>query len=438
MTTGASFGPAVTRRALLGGGVAVAASLALAACTGGGSGGTSGETIKFWNMQWNGVPFTTEAKKIVSGYKPTGKNLDVNYQSVSWTNWYQTFTSAAASKTTPAVSDGAAFLPFLFQEQDLTYPADNVVAELDKRGENDFIPGILDALKTDKGYAAVPWAEDLRVLWYRKSILEKAGAEVPTDWDSYIKAGVALRKIGVTGLGMAASAASTDAHIIFCLMNNNGGGFFAEDGTPDCVTDRNIETLEFMNECVAKGIIDPHAASYTSDNLAADWKSGKVAMGWDQVGLENRLPTDVAADAVVASPIAGPHGDKGTAFWINPLWMFKTTPSRESSEAFLVYYLSQIHKLWETGVDTDVPVKKSIIESPKFQNNPNFMRAINEWQPIAKTIAARSKSSFGGLVAVDGGTATTTLVQQVVQGGQDPKTMLETCQKGLEKELAQK
>jgi multiple sugar transport system substrate-binding protein len=441
MTNGASFRTPVTRRAFLGGGVGAAAALALAACTPSGStsgatsGGSAGAPIKFWNMQWNGAPFTKVAKGITLDYKPTGKNGPATYQSVSWTNWLQTFTSAAASKTTPAVTDGAAFLPFLFQEQGLTIPCDNVVDAITKAGENDFLPGILDALKTKEGYAAVPWAEDMRVLWYRKDVLEKAGAEVPTDWDSYITAGTALAKIGVTGLAMAASPNSTDAHILFCLLNNNGGGLFDKDGNPDCVTDRNIETLDFMNELVAKKIIDPHAASYTSDNVNSDWQSGKIAMGWDQVGMNTRLTGAAASDVFVASPLAGPHGDKGTAFWINPLWMFKTTPSQESSEAFLVYYMSQIHKLWDTGVDSDVPVKKSIINSPKFQNNKNFMKAINEWQPIAKTIAQRSSSSFGGLVAVDGGTSTATLIQQVVQGGVSSKQMLENCQTALEKEL---
>jgi multiple sugar transport system substrate-binding protein len=433
MTNGSSFRSPVSRRTVLAGGVAAAAAMALAACA--PSGGSAGSDIKFWNMQWNGTPFTNAARKITNGFKPASGQRGVSYQSIPWTNWYQTFTSAAASKTTPAVSDGAAFLPYLFMEQGVAAPADDLVDLINKRGENDFLPGILEGMKTKNGYAAVPWAMDLRVLWYRKTLLEKAGVDVPTDWDSFVTAGTALRKIGVTGLGMSASAASTDAHVVFALMYNNGGGFFAEDGTPDCVTDRNIETLDFMNELVQKGIIDPHAASYTSDNLQADWKSGRVGMGWDQVGMEKRLPADVAADAVVASPLKGPHGDTGTAYWVNPLWMFKTTASQPTSEAFLAYYLTQIHKLWELGVESDLPVKKSITDLPIIQNNPNQVKSVNEWQPIGKTIAAKAAIPFGGLVAVDGGTATTTLVGQIVQGNQPSKKMLENLQAGLEKEL---
>ncbi|MFG2045403.1 ABC transporter substrate-binding protein [Dactylosporangium sp. NPDC048998] len=432
-----SFRAPMSRRAVLGGGVAAAAAMALAACSsGGGASSKSGAPIKFWNMQWGGQPFTDAAKSITSSYKPAAGLGGVNYQSVPWTNWYQTFMSAAASKTTPAVSDGAAFLPYLFLEQGIGAPADDLVDLLNKRGENDFLPGVLEGMKTKNGYAAVPWAMDLRVLWYRKSILEKAGAEVPTDWDSFIAAGTALKKIGAVGLGMAASAAATDAHVVFALMFNNGGGFFAEDGTPDCVTDRNIETLDFMNELVRKGIIDPRAASYTPDNLAADWQSGHVAMGWDQVSMNSRLTGDAATDAVVASPIAGPHGDKATAYWVNPIWMFKTTPSQKSSEEFTAYYLSQIHKYWEMGLVGDLPVKKSIIDLPIVQNNANLVKSVKEWQPIGKTIAAKASVPFGGLVAVDGGSATTTFVGQIVQGTTPSNKMLKDLQAGLEKELA--
>lgn len=427
----------ISRRAALGLGLAGTVSMALAACSRPGSGGAGGK-LKFWDMQWGtGTPYTNAARGIAERYTPASGKLGVTYQSQSWTNWYQTFTSAAASRTTPAVSSGAAFLPYYFMEQGVCVPADNLVALLDKRGENDFLPGLLDAMKTKNGYVGVPWSLDLRVLWYRKSLLEQAGAAVPTDWDSFIAAGTALQKKGMIGLGMAAGSTTTDAqHTVAALMINNGGGLFAADATPDCVTDTNIETLDFLNECVRKGIIDPHAASYTTDNLNSDWKSGHVAMGFNQTGLDMTLPDASRTDAVVASPIKGPHGNTGTVYYINPLWMFKTTPSQESSEEFLAYYLSQIKDFWTQGVDTDLPVKKSITDLPVIQNNPNLAKSVKEWQPIGKTIGALAPSPFGALNAVDGGTASATFVQQIVEGTQSSKQILTTLQTALEKAIS--
>lgn len=417
------------RRSFLG------ASAAAFAASVGGKAFAADETLTFWDMVWGtGATYTAAAKDLAGKYTPAGGALGVRYQSIPWANWYQTFTSAAASQTTPAVSSGAAFLPFYFLEQGVAEPADNLVATLDKDGKNDFLPGLLDAMKTDDGYAAVPWSMDLRVIWYRKSLLEKAGAEPPTDWDSYIKAGEALKKIGLVGLGLAAGSTTTDAqHTVSALMINNGGGFFAPDGSLNCVTDRNIETLDFINELVQKGIIDPYAASYTSDNLLGDWKSGRVAMGFGQTGLDKTVPPEVAGDVVVAKPIKARHGDLGTVYYINPLWMFKTTPSQESSEAFLAWYLDNMHAYWTSGVAIDLPVKKSIADLPIIQENPNLVVSINEWQPVGKTIGAQAPHAFAALNAVDGGAASAAFVQQIIQGKTKSKDILETLEASLKK-----
>ncbi|KAB0677546.1 ABC transporter substrate-binding protein [Aureimonas leprariae] len=419
------------RRSFLG-----TSAAALAASLAGGRAFAQGaEPLTFWDMAWGTGPnYTEAARKLAGSYKPEGDALGVRYQSIPWANWYQTFTSAAASGTTPAVSSGAAFLPFYFLEEGVAAPADDLVARLDKEGKNDFLPGLLDAMKTDDGYAAIPWSLDLRVVWYRKSLLEKAGAEPPTDWDSYVKAGEALKKIGLVGLGMSAGSATTDAqHTVSALMINNGGGFFAPDGSLDCVTERNIETLDFINELVRKGIIDPYAASYTSDNLKSDWAAGRVAMGFSQTGLDKILPEDARSDAVVAHPIKSRRGDVGTVSYINPLWMFTTTPSQESSEAFLAWYLDNMSVFWTSGVNLDLPVKKSIADLPVIQSNPNLVVAVNEWQPIGKTIGAQAPHAFAALNAVDGGAASAAFVQQMVQGKTKSRDMLETLEASLRK-----
>ncbi|GAB3393697.1 extracellular solute-binding protein [Humibacter soli] len=433
MQTGATS--SLSRRGFLAGSAAVAVGLGLSACSAASSGPKStGGPITFWDMVWGtGTTYTAKARGIANGYQPKGSDRGVKYQSIPWANWNQTFTSAAASKTTPAVASGAAFLPFYLLEQGSVVPADNLVKTLDKNGTNDFLPGLLQQMKTSKGYAALPWSMDLRVLWVRKSLLEKAGADIPTDWDSFIKAGEALQKQGLVGLGLAAGTTTTDAqHTVSALMINNGGGMFDENGNLDCVTDRNIETLDFLNECVKKGIIDPHAIGYTNTNLADDWTSGRVAMGFNQTGLDKTFKPDEQSDLEVIDPLKGPHGDTGTVYYINPLMMFDTSPSQDSSEAFLAWYLDQIHQYWTSGVETDLPVKKSITKLPVIQNDKNLVKSVDVWQPIGKTIGARTDHAFAALNTVDGGSATATFVQQIAQGQQSSKQILQTLQSSLE------
>ena len=266
-----------SRRGFLGIAAAAAAVPLLAACApGGGGGGATGGgsgTLKFWDMPWGPQAYADEAKAVVTGYSPASGLPSASYQQIQWNNFYQTFSSAIASKTGPAVSSGAGFQAFQFAEQGAIAYADDLIDSLRKSGKlDDFLPGTVESMKTPDGYAAVPWQADYRVLWYRKSLLEQAGVEVPTDWASYIEASKALAKNGVYGFGIGAGAGnSVGSQTLLSLMVNNGGGLFDKDQNPDAVTDANIEAMDFVRELIALGAVDPGAASYTADNVFEQW-----------------------------------------------------------------------------------------------------------------------------------------------------------------------
>lgn len=151
---------------------------------------------------------------------------------------------------------------------------------------DDFIPGLLDSFTTDKGYVAIPWSIDIRVLWYRKSLLEKAGVEVPTDWDSLHAAGLALKKIGVYGFGTGAGSGNAIGNqSVMTMILNNGGGLFDEDGKPNTATAENIEAVDFLIGLAKDRIIDPNSISYTSDNMLTQWKNKSFGIGVANPGL---------------------------------------------------------------------------------------------------------------------------------------------------------
>jgi len=438
MTSEKITSKAFSRRGFLGLAAAAATIPVLASCAGGsaapsaGAGGAVG-TIKFWDMPWGQTSYTDAAQKLVQSYVPAAKLPKASYQQIQWNNFYQTFSSAIASKTGPAVSTGAGFQAFQFSEQGQIAYADNVIETLKKNGQyDDFLPGTIESMKTDKGYVAVPWQLDMQVLWYRKSLLDQAGVAVPTDWASFKDAGVALKKNGVFGLAMGAGPGNNMGnHAIVSMMLNNGGGLFGANGKPDVTTDRNVEAMEYVRELVSLGIIDPAAVSYSGDNVNQQWKNNKVGMGIDNAGLPSTVG-DTSADIQVASPLAGPHGDKGSLYFANNIMMYNNTPSQAGSEAFLVWYLSQIKTFWQQNVVGAMPVLKSIVESKEFQADPRQGKIIKEWQPVAKTFGTKAAHLFGNLAAVDGGQAISQFTQTILEGKTDAKTALANLQKGIE------
>ncbi|SHN39522.1 ABC transporter substrate-binding protein [Cryptosporangium aurantiacum] len=421
----------LSRRRLLVLGGSLAGGSVLAACTrgeGSSSAGSNGGPLKFWDMLWGtGTAYRNEAQRLVGTYQGDAK---VTYQSLPWANFVQTFSSAIASNTGPAVSSGGGFQALQFFTQDAIAPADNLVKKLKTQ---DFIPETIEFLKYQGTYFAVPWFIDARVLFYRKALLEKAGAAVPTDWPSLRTACVALRRIGVSGFGMAASpTVTTGSQQILSLMFNNGGHLFTADGKPDVVTDRNIETVEFLKELVSIGAIDKRYVSYTNDNLQGDIASGKVGMLFAPPSWQAQFPDAVRSDMLVASPLTAPHGDKGTWYAINNLMMYKNTPDQEESEEFLGWYLDNIKTYWQNGVLPAVPVRQSIVDLAEYQGNANNLKISKEWVPVGKTYAADSKEPFPQLNAVDGGQALSRFAQQVVQGTGNARALLTTLQQGLE------
>ncbi|WP_433789836.1 ABC transporter substrate-binding protein [Actinoplanes sp. CA-252034] len=419
-----------TRRAFLGLGAAVAGGTLLSAC-GGGSASGSGK-LKFWDMPWGQADYTAAARKLTEGYQPANNLPAAGYQEIQWANFSQTFSSAIASRTGPAVSTGGGFQAFQFADQGAIAYADNVIEQFRKDGTlDDFLPGQVESMKTAKGYAAVPWQLDFRVWWYRKSLLDEAGVAVPTTWDELLTVSRALAARKVFGFGTGAGAGNNlGSQGLLLMMLNNGGGLFDPDGRVDVVTGANLEAVTFVQELVKAKAVDPASISYTTDNLIAQWKMKKVAMGIHTAGLDTDTG-ETDGDLRVMSPLTGPSGAKAGLVFQNNIMMYANTPSTEGSEAFLSYYIRNMKVLWQQNVVAGLPVLKSIVALPAFQKQTAKAKIIAEWAPVAKTFATRSTTLFGGLAAVDSSQPLTQFAQTVLAGS-DPRGALNTLQDALQ------
>ncbi|WP_066517214.1 ABC transporter substrate-binding protein [Curtobacterium ammoniigenes] len=423
----------VTRRGLLAGASGLALAAALAGCSGQRS--ASG-ALKFWNMPWGGTTFAPLDKKITLAYKPASGMPAATYQSIQWSNFTATFASAVASKTGPAVSSGSGTQAFQFARQGNIAYADGLLDSWKSNGlYDDFLPGVLESMKTSKGYVAVPYNLDMRVLWYRKSLLEKAGVTPPTDWQSYLDACQALKSIGVYGFGAASGAQGNAFQSIVGLMINNGGGIFDAAQKPNCVTSTNIEALDFVVELVKKGYMDPGTLGYSTTNEYSQWKVGKFGMGWEGPGLAQNVGGDAASDMIVADPIVGAQGKKGGIYFPNNIMMYTNTPSQKDSEAFMTYYFKNMAPLWTQNTGIGLPVLKSIASTSAVTSDPNNVTMIEKWQPICKTWAAPGGNAlFANVSLVDSTPAMTTFAQSLLSLKATPKEALTTLQTTLQSE----
>ncbi|WP_375390071.1 extracellular solute-binding protein [uncultured Amnibacterium sp.] len=430
-------GSGFTRRTVLGAGVGAAAVGLLAACSSsGGSGGGSGKAgqpLKFWNQPWGAPAFLAEDQRISAAYKPKSGFGKVQYRQVQWANFTQTYSTAVAANTGPAVSSGGGTTAFLFESQGKIAYADDLLESWKKNGiYDDFLPGLVDTLKVKNGQAAVPYNLDMRLFWFRKDLLEKAGVEAPTDWDSFEAACKGLKKLGVYGYGTYSGAgAFTGGHTLICHMINNGGGLFDGDQNVDVVTPENIEAMEWVIGLVKNGYVDPRAGTYTSANAYAQMNANKFGMIWDGAGTPANVNKTVADNLEVGTPLTGPSGKKGALYFPNNIMMYKNTPSQEASEAFLTYYYQNMKTLWTKKTGIGLPPLQSIVKAA-YADDPKSTAIIQNWQPISKTFGAPGQNTvFLNVTKVDGTQPMINFAQTILAGKTDAKTALTTLQNAV-------
>ena len=123
----------------------------------------------------------------------------------------------------------------------------------------DFYPNVLDALSYNDSQYALPWSPTPVVLFYNKTLLEKAGyTNSPTTIDEYEEMAAAVSALGadengntIYGTGVQSKAIGmTGIHFLFYLWSF-GGEVIDENGTVVIDSPETVEAFEF-----AKSLID--------------------------------------------------------------------------------------------------------------------------------------------------------------------------------------
>ena len=144
--------------------------------------------------------------------------------------------------------------------------------------------------------------------------------------------------------------------------------------------------------------------------------------------------TPTKTDFAVMSPIKSPHGTAGTIQYLKNYQMYTKTPSKAASEKFLLWWNQQFvgsKGFFAQSVTAAVPVRKSVIALPQIQADPNLVKIIKEWVPVAKPESARYAHIFSGLATVDNGTPMVQCIQSILQGNTTAKAALTTLQNGI-------
>jgi len=407
-----------TRRSLLrqagAAGATLAGSSLLAAC-GGGGGGTSGggghATIEFWDMQWGTDRYEQTARSLVAAYEKANPNVTVRYRLIPWTSFYETFSTAVASGTTPDVSTGAAFQGFQYDQAIAS--VDSAVARWKTDGTaDDVIQAAVDAQVDDRGkQTGLPWCMDARPLSYNRRLFDAAGIKPPTTWDELRDAARELTGSGRYGIGFCGQGALAAQQLI-ALMFNNDGGLYDQSCGPDLINDRNAEVCEFVQQLVRDGSIPKAGVGWTNTDIANAMGRGEIAMVFGEPAMFNTLPN--GDDIDIASPLTGPHGDRGAALWYVAMWMYESAKDKPATLDFMSWWLANEQPIWSRGGATQLPVRRSFYRTVPNLQDPRYQKVLDEWVPIGRTLGSPCPHSSAVLNQVEGQAFLPTLAQEVL------------------------
>jgi len=414
----------ITRRHTLG----MLAATALAPMAGGKAFAQEKVKLNFWDMIWGSPAYIDAAKELVAQFNAENGAIEVEYRSVPWADWYQTYLTAIGSGTAPDISTGAGYQSVQFYDQGAIRPLDDLVEELKAAGEaDDFLPGTIDTLRYDDKYVSIPWGIDIRVWFYRKDLLEAAGVQPPKTWDELRAAAKATTKDGK--YGVVSSGDTGGSHYLYNAILNNGGGLFNGERKLDLRNDRNVQAFQMLADIVKDGSVNPASTGYNSDDKRAAFYRGEAAFMLDGPGAIAQAG-DAADKIGIVEPLAGPNGDKGTIFWVNNIMVYQQTEHPEEVKTFLKWWSKNQAPLWTKGQCGQIPARKSISADPYFASNAPLSYIIANYVPTGKTTATHAAGIFPALNDVEGEGVMQSFAQELWQG-KDLNAILDSAESRL-------
>ncbi|SDM89463.1 ABC transporter substrate-binding protein [Sediminibacillus halophilus] len=111
------------------------------------------------------------------------------------------------------------------------------------------IPSRIDMYSKDGNYYGVPTHLGATVVYYNQEIMDEAGVDIDSikTWDDYVEAG----KQVVEKTGVPMTTVETDEHWSYWpLVSQSGSDFFDENGELILSNEKNVKTLQFLQDMV--------------------------------------------------------------------------------------------------------------------------------------------------------------------------------------------
>lgn len=325
--------------------------------------------------------------------------IKVNYSTMPESNYYEKLNVDLASGSgTPDVFMTGAYQSWEYATAGYMEPLEtyinNPALTNPEYRYDDFIPGVIDALKWDcvPGHAvgsgsqwALPMGWEINILTYNKRILEEQGLTAPKTAEELLDTAGKLHEFdgsGSYGLALRGTADWGTIHPAYMSMYATWGAkdFDIVDGKLVSQVDspEAIAMTDYWVKLVKEGGA-PQWSTYGWELAGADLGAGKAAMMWDADRggyTQNVEGASAEAGNLAFGMIPYPteagktEADMKSNLWVWSMGMNASSPNKEAAWYFMQYFTGPEFMKWSgtEGACTDTP-RQSVLDSQEYQDS---------------------------------------------------------------------
>ncbi|HLZ29181.1 MAG TPA: sugar ABC transporter substrate-binding protein [Chloroflexota bacterium] len=351
----------------------------------------------FWTGTEEEVQFWTSLAADAMQQVP---NVDIKFETDTFANFWTRLPTMVASGNVPDLIGLQSLRTGSFASRNIYLPLDDLIAADKDVNIDDFNKGIRDGLSYKGKIYALAYDFGPIVVYYNKSLFDKAGVPYPKDdwsWDDFVSTSKALTR-DIDGTPVMGFAAPNSFDSMLPFIFSNGGDYVDADFKKSLLsTPATVEAMQWYVDLIYKnkvsGVVDdPGNANWANDNFYGGHAAMFSTGPWNFVNARSKLKSDWDVTLM-------PRGKAGSVSWIAGSGFGIAAGTRFKNEAWqaLKYITSTegLNKVAKAGrgypgrvssvpafLRTDVPPAHQDVIAKQAQSGKPY-RTNSTWQEIS-------------------------------------------------------
>lgn len=399
--------------------------------------------ITLWHMEQ--PPHRVQRiQTLIDEFNAANPNIEVKQEPQNWGEIYTKAPAAVAAGNAPellfAIPD---FTPIL-KDLGAVQPVEDFVAELD--AAHKFYPAAV-AQYTYEGHTwAVPLYNMGHSLWYRKSVFEAAGVEVPTTWDEWLAVTEKLTTGDQYGIGLPANKNLYTDQTVYDLMINAGADeIYNPDGSLRFNNPQTVEAYDMYSKLYKFSPPDsPNWAWGEAEACFANRSCASILQFTVITTYDTQAEGDPADLGVAPIPYKEGVENPGTIAYVNAVMILTDDPAKiEAAKKFISFILEPENYgrflNMEPGLFLPVTEDGAVAES--FWNDPLVVKYKEQVEIMVQNSTTGRLFGFTGgntfpsIAAISAQNLLAQTLQMVVIDGMSPEDAVAEGQQLMEEAI---